>query len=75
MNDYIPWFYMDIITYPCPNLNVGLANLCKKKKAQDFWVALADDEGDTFMFHAVVPRFPFAVNLLADIRRRKASSV
>ena len=31
MNDYIPLFYMDVITYLNPNPNAGLANLLVKK--------------------------------------------
>ena len=26
MSNYIPLFYVDVITYPCPNPEVGLAN-------------------------------------------------
>ena len=29
MGDYIPLFYMDVITYPCPNFDVSLAILEK----------------------------------------------
>ena len=25
MSDYIPQFYVDVITYPCPNIDAGLA--------------------------------------------------
>ena len=27
----IPLFYMDVIIYPCPNPDAGLANLCLVK--------------------------------------------
>ena len=26
MGNYIAQFYVDVITYPCPNLNIDLAN-------------------------------------------------
>ena len=28
LSNYTPFFYMDVITYPFPNLDAGLANLC-----------------------------------------------
>ena len=28
MSNYLTLFYIDMITYPCPNLNVGAGNLC-----------------------------------------------
>ena len=28
MSNYIPLFHEDVITYPCPNHNAGLASLC-----------------------------------------------
>ena len=27
-NDYIPLLFVDVITYPCPNSDAGLANMC-----------------------------------------------
>ena len=42
MSNYIPLFYMDVLTYPCPNPNAGLANLIVKeapewKFADSYW--------------------------------------
>ena len=31
MHSYIPLFYVDVITYPCPNLDADLINLCQLK--------------------------------------------
>ena len=31
MGNYIPLFYVDVITYPCPSANVGLANPVDKR--------------------------------------------
>ena len=28
MSNYIPLFYMDVITHPCHNSDAGLNNLC-----------------------------------------------
>ena len=28
MSNYIPLFYMFVITYPCPNPDAGLGNFC-----------------------------------------------
>ena len=28
VSNYISLFHMDVITYPCPNPDAGLANLC-----------------------------------------------
>ena len=33
MSKNIPLFYEDMITYSCPSLNVGLANICFVKEA------------------------------------------
>ena len=30
MSNYVPLFYVDLITYPCPNPDVGLANFVSK---------------------------------------------
>ena len=35
MNDCILLLYMDMITYPCPNLDDGLANLLLVRSALD----------------------------------------
>ena len=32
MSNWIPQFYVDAITYPCPNSNFGLANFCVSEK-------------------------------------------
>ena len=29
LSNYIPHFYVDVIIYPCPRLNPGLANFCQ----------------------------------------------
>ena len=30
MSNYIPLLYVDLITYPCPNPDAGLSNLCEQ---------------------------------------------
>ena len=41
MSDYIPLVYVDIITYPCPQLNYGLANLYQLR-SHPMWFAKTD---------------------------------
>ena len=35
MSNYIPEFYMDVITYPCPNLDGGFSKSLLVKEAID----------------------------------------
>ena len=35
MSNYIPVFYLDVITYPCPNPDAGLADLYMDRLVQE----------------------------------------
>ena len=40
MSNYIPLFYIDIITYPCHMFDARLADICYQKK---LWQGYADN--------------------------------
>ena len=37
-NNYMPLFYVDVVTYPCLNSNVDLAYPCKFRRKCDYYV-------------------------------------
>ena len=34
MGNIIPYYSVDVITYPCPTLDAGIVNLCEKKRSR-----------------------------------------
>ena len=38
MNKYIPLFYMAVVSYPYPDTDAGLANLCNQKTPKDIGI-------------------------------------